>query len=220
MYLVDSFIPAMTYVVETIEKIGEDGELEYNRFRQRVIGLLTDNAIRVSEGGYAHADYDNALFAVSAFIDEKVMNSHWNHKDQWGAELLQRHYFNTTKAGVDFFSRLDALNPFSPIDRDIREVYYYCLALGFAGQYYRPGDKAHLAEILKANAEILCASINTDYLLNAQAEAAATDALPRPRMSFPRTPFLIGLPVLFLVGLFMFLRHGILSAVNDLLMII
>lgn len=220
MYLVDCFIPAIAYVVETLEGVTADSDLDYAGFRQRVLHMVREHASRKEAGGYSEADYNNGLFAVAAFLDERVMNSQWSQKALWGAELLQRHFFNTTRGGVEFFIHLDELNPYNPADRDVRETYFYCLALGFAGQYYRPGDKARLAEMIAANAEILCAGIKTDRLLEDTPREQAFAPIPKPRTTFPRTPFYLGVPVLLVVGLFMFFRHGILTAVNELLMAI
>lgn len=220
MILVDCFIPAMTHVIETLRAVNGSTELDYAAFRQKVLQLLRDNATYEQAVGYDEAHYQNALFAAVSFIDEQVMNSQWNQKSLWGAELLQRHFFNTTRGGVEFFARLDALNPYHPVDRDIREVYFYCLALGFAGQYYRPGDKAQLADMITANADILCAHIKTDHLLESSANSGKPTAIPAARVRIPRTPFYVGVPLLLMVCLFIAYRQGILTAVNDLLMAI
>ncbi len=220
MYLVDCFIPAITYVIETFEGLTPERDLDYSSFRQTVMHLLRDYESRKNEGAYSDEDFQNGLFAVAAFIDEQVMNSSWSQKSLWGAELLQRHFFNTTRGGVEFFSRLDALNPFNPVDRDIREVYFYCLALGFSGQYYRPGDKAHLAEMIASNADVLCAGIKTERLLENAGDSNEYAPIPKPQAPFPRTPFYVGVPILLLIGLFMFYRHGILAVVNNLLLAI
>lgn len=220
MYLVDCFIPAMTYVIETLDTVTPDRDLDYGSFRQQIIQLLREHEDRTKFSAYSEDDINNALFAVVTFIDEKVMNSQWRYKAQWGAELLQRHFFNTTRGGLDFFNRLDALNPYNPVERDVREVYFYCLALGFAGKYYRPGDRAQLTDLIAANADILCVGIKTETLLDATGPGQATEKLLPARRHMSRTPFYIGIPVLLLLGLFMFFRHGILSAVNELLMTI
>lgn len=220
MYLVDCFIPAITYASESLDALTPERDLDYGTFRNQVLQLLDAHEARKDIGAYGSDDIANALFAVAAFIDEKVMNSGWREKATWGAELLQRHYFNTTRGGVEFFTRLDTLNPYNPSERDVREVYFYCLALGFSGQYYRPGDRAQLADLLASNADILCAGIKTEPLL--AGNDAVANVLPTGRAAarVSRTPFYIGIPVLMLLGLFMFFRHGILSAVNELLMTI
>lgn len=220
MILVDCFIPAITHVVQTLDSVTADSELDYAGFRQRILQLVRDHALYKEAVGYQDEHYQNGLFAVASFLDERVMNSQWNQKGLWGAELLQRHFFNTTRGGVEFFTRLDALNPYHPVDRDVREVYYYCLALGFAGQYYRPGDKARLSDIIAANADILCASVKTDHLMDNIATRVSDSASPKPRTRLPRTPFYIGIPLIMLVSLFIVFRHGILAAVNELLMTI
>ncbi|CBL44795.1 Hypothetical protein HDN1F_12120 [gamma proteobacterium HdN1] len=237
MYLTDRFIPAIAHVIEALGTTSNSStnsstnssasskpnanveELEYTQFRAQTLQLLEDNAPLFTSTDICEEDYRNALFAVAAFIDEQVMNANWPEKKRWASETLQKRYFDTTRGGVEFFTRLDALNPFNPTDREIREVYYYCLALGFAGQYYQPGDKSRLAELIAANAEILCADIKVDHLLD---EHKATPFTPLPKHTpvVSLTPFYVGVPVLCVVALFLFFRHGILAAVNELLLAI
>lgn len=218
MYLIDCFIPAMTYAVETLQGVTENSELDCERFRQRLLQLISEHTKVGGAGTYRPEDYQNALFAVVAFLDEQVMSSAWSQRNRWAGALLQRELFGTTRGGVEFFQRLDALNPFSPVDRDIREVYYYCLALGFAGQYYRSGDKVHLAELIAANAEILCADIRNETLLETPGALQRRPPATLPVWQLPRTPFYVGLPLLLILSLFMYCRQGILDAVNALLL--
>lgn len=223
MYLVDCFIPAIAHALDTMEQVQAGKDVDYDQFRGQVLRLLRDHAGGRQTGPDGDPDYRDALFAVAAFLDELIMNSDWSHKPRWSGELLQRHFFNTTRAGVEFFQRLDRLNPYNPVERDVREVYFYCLALGFAGQYYRPGDKARLVEILEANAEILSASLNTRYLLEEPGESGepadeGQSEAPAFRQPVSRLPLYLGVPLLSLIGLFVYYRQGVLNAVSELLM--
>jgi type VI secretion system protein ImpK len=76
-----------------------------------------------------------AKFALAAFIDETIIGSSWEQKDAWLSEPLQIQMFDTFNAGEDFFSNLNILRQRSGSNKDILEIYYLCLSLGFKGKY-------------------------------------------------------------------------------------
>ena len=80
-----------------------------------------------------------AKYAVAAFLDEMVMNSRWPEKHRWASQMLQYELFGTQVAGVEFFDYLDTVRRKLPLNTDLLEVYYRCLALGFQGQYRLAG---------------------------------------------------------------------------------
>jgi type VI secretion system protein ImpK len=76
-----------------------------------------------------------AKYAVAAYIDEMIISSRWQHREQWGARPLQYDFFSEYVAGEGFFKRLDGIRRAFPMDPDLLEVYGLCLMLGFEGQY-------------------------------------------------------------------------------------
>ncbi|QQS36595.1 MAG: DotU family type IV/VI secretion system protein [Ignavibacteriales bacterium] len=74
-------------------------------------------------------------FALVAFLDETIISSSWNQKEQWLAEPLQIMMFDTFNAGEEFFTNLNQLRQRSSGNKDTLEIYYLCLALGFKGKY-------------------------------------------------------------------------------------
>jgi type VI secretion system protein ImpK len=63
-------------------------------------------------------------------IDETILETGWQQKNEWIKNSLQKQFFNTTSAGTQFFTRIEKLGS---EDKDILEVYDYCLASGFKG---------------------------------------------------------------------------------------
>ena len=51
-----------------------------------------------------------------------------------------------------FFKKLNSIGPHQ---RDVREVYYICLAMGFAGQYCNEGDDYLLEQLKTSNLKVL-----------------------------------------------------------------
>ena len=76
-----------------------------------------------------------AKFALVAFLDETIISSNWQRKDEWLTEPLQIKLFDTFNAGEEFFTNLHNLRQRSSSNKDVLEVYYLCLTLGFKGMY-------------------------------------------------------------------------------------
>jgi len=88
-------------------------------------------------------DMDNARFAVTAWLDEVVMDMDGVDAIEWSSELLQKRLYGTTQAGELFFSKLksnwDAV--------EVLEVYYACLCFGYKGKYGDGVNKEKLISI-------------------------------------------------------------------------
>ncbi|MBN1106428.1 MAG: DotU/TssL family secretion system protein [Deltaproteobacteria bacterium] len=98
--------------------------------------------------GFSEEDWMEALYPVCAWIDEAILCSEWPGGTQWEHHQLQRTYFHTTSAGTEFFTRLEGMGENA---QAVREVYAYCLAMGFRGRYYQDTDAAKLEEIRSRN---------------------------------------------------------------------
>ena len=102
------------------------------------------------EEEFSLADYDDARFAVVAWLDETMMKSAWNGKDEWKTALLQRKYYKTFAAGEEFFGKLERLEP---DQNEVREVYHLCLMAGFSGKYsaFEEDDPRTLHHVMSRN---------------------------------------------------------------------
>ncbi len=74
-------------------------------------------------------------FALIAFLDETIISSSWSRKDSWLSEPLQLKLFETFNAGEEFFDYLNKLRQRTSANKDVLEIYYLCLTLGFKGKY-------------------------------------------------------------------------------------
>jgi len=160
--------------------------------------------------GYASADIQSALFAVVAWIDEIAMTHPWAGAAEWRLAPLQRHYFSTTRAGSEFFERLDALPDEST---DVREVYALALLAGFSGRYsYRPAGElaGYRQNILSRVAEerAMAPLLSSEPLFPDAGELAKAPSR-RSRGNFPSfvTFLLIAIPVTCLAVLYIVLDH-------------
>jgi type VI secretion system protein ImpK len=89
-----------------------------------------------------------ARYAVAAFLDEMIMSVPSPHRDAWSARPLQYEFFREHVAGVEFFNRLETVRRTAPSNRDLLEIFYLCLVLGFEGQYKLQG-REKLKELIE-----------------------------------------------------------------------
>ena len=104
-----------------------------------LITLLDQAANRAREYQFAEGEIREALFAMVAWVDESAMSRNWPGAEAWRRSPIQRHYFSTSRAGVEFFQRLEALPEAA---QGAREVFGMALLSGFQGRYAtRPGGE-------------------------------------------------------------------------------
>ncbi len=75
-------------------------------------------------------------FALVAFLDETIISSSWSQKDSWLSEPLQLKLFNSFNAGEEFFDRLSKLRQKTSSNKDVLEIFFLCLTLGFKGKFH------------------------------------------------------------------------------------
>lgn len=148
MRLVDCFADILACTKQFLEQPSSD----YPAFRSRVAQMIGEAGAKGRQAGFSAEDCDAALFAVVAWLDEAVMSSGWSEVGRWQKEPLQASYFRTSKAGLEFFTRLDAL---APQQKQVREVYFHCLMLGFRGRYVYQTDRDVLATAQQKHLSLL-----------------------------------------------------------------
>ncbi|MEN6466457.1 MAG: DotU family type IV/VI secretion system protein [Syntrophaceae bacterium] len=152
--LSDAFMEIIAYTGDLLEKFktGNIGCEEVSRDYAELISLAED---LVQLRGFSPAQWRDSLFPVCALIDELLMCSAWQQKEEWQKYQLQLAFFDTTNAGEEFFRRLAALRAECPEGEggndSVREIYAFCLAMGFKGRYYGPQDSGRLRDIRDAN---------------------------------------------------------------------
>jgi type VI secretion system protein ImpK len=154
MRIVDCFVELMAFVAVTSRDM-QQAQYGYDQVRQNVLRLVSRSESLLNAGNFAPEDAESAKFAVFAWIDETLLSFPWQGRQQWQKEQLQRLYFGTTKAGEQFFDRLNGLGV---QQRDVREVYYLCLALGFSGRYLHEDDRFLLNQLRNSNLKLLFGS--------------------------------------------------------------
>ncbi|MDJ0816764.1 MAG: DotU family type IV/VI secretion system protein [Desulfobacterales bacterium] len=207
MRLTDCFIDIIAYVAYFNQRRGSQ-QLAYEQVQADILRLLSASQDLMTRENLDVEDYDQARFAVIAWVDDTIMNSRWSEKGRWQQEQLQRRFYQMADAGEVFFDRLNKLGPHQ---RDVREVYYLCLAMGFKGQYCHAGDDFLLDQLKSSNLKMLIGtSIGTPSIQKAELFPEAYPADADEGASYKigrRIPALtllgIGFPVVLFLGLFL-----------------
>jgi len=110
--------------------------------------LLTEALGAAQVAGQNDFDSQEALFAVVAWADEVLLAAPWSGAQEWARHLLQKRHFGVSNAGDAFFSHLEQLDP---QQIEVREVYIYCLSMGFAGRYGYDRNAKALADIKQSS---------------------------------------------------------------------
>jgi type VI secretion system protein ImpK len=163
MHISDTFVDVIAYVVYFL-KTSSKRQSAYDQVRARILQLLSESQARSVD--FAPEDYEQARFAICAWIDEAIMNSQWSDLSAWQREPLQLKFYQTSNAGEIFFDRLNTLGAHQ---NDVREVYYLCLAMGFKGRYGYAQDAFLLDQLKTSNLKVLTgASVGLPSLKKAE----------------------------------------------------
>lgn len=108
--------------------------------------LLRDALVHLtqvgSDAGVPSHILNESKYALTALIDEYILNSAWPGRLDWSNHLLQVELFSERMAGVHFFNKIEKLKQAADRNVDVLELYYACLVLGFQGQYrFEDGEK-------------------------------------------------------------------------------
>src|SRR4029078_12796290 len=97
-----------------------------------------------------------ARYALCTLLDETAASTPWGGSGGWGKQTLLTMFHNETWGGEKFFLLLSKLAQNPAGNRDLLELLYICLALGFQGRYRGlDNGKAQLESVRERLAAIL-----------------------------------------------------------------
>lgn len=90
----------------------------------------------------------NARYILCTVLDEAVLNTPWGHDSNWTQQSLLSLFHKEVSGGERFFQLLKTLAQNPAQNKQILQLMYLCLALGFEGRYrIVEGGKRKLADI-------------------------------------------------------------------------
>lgn len=178
-----------------------------NDLRPKIASMLTDFENRAERYRFSSKITQVAKFALAAFVDETVLSSNFNLKEEWEKNPLQLEYFGESLAGNKFFEKLAAMNKQIDVTADAVEIYYVCMLLGFKGRY-GVYEKEKLLTIMQETANALVKAgkirpveLSPHWLADDQPEPPK----PRKMPTWAKISALGGLGFAFIIYLVMFL---------------
>ncbi len=210
MRIVDCFMELLAYVAY-FQKTVNMRQPAFDQVRADIDRLASQADAYLQSKAIPKEDGDHAKFAIFSWIDEVILGSAWNQKEQWQRQQLQRTHFQTTDAGELFFERLNTLGPHQ---NNVREVYYLCLAMGFSGRYIHEGDDFLLEQLKTSNLKVLTGSsvglpaLDKGVLFAEAYPRHSTQLKPQRRKRSLSPIILVGIasPVVLYVALFLIYR--------------
>jgi len=154
MRMIDCFMELIAYVSLKGKDLPSE-QVSFEEVRHNVLRLMSESESCLAANGFSAEDSDLAKFALCAWVDETLLSMQWPGRSQWQKEQLQRLFYKTTRAGEEFFERLNGLGVHQ---RDVREIYYLCLGLGFSGKYIHDEDRFLLDKLRGSNLKLLFGS--------------------------------------------------------------
>ncbi|MFQ6247198.1 DotU family type IV/VI secretion system protein [Yersinia enterocolitica] len=137
MKLLDCYMPVFILITDI-----EANHKEYDCFqytRNKFILAIEQAVYRSENINVTDRERNDAFYAVTVLIDEKILCSSLNFRDEWRDSLLQYKYFSSSVGGEKFFEKLDELDK---NNSEVIGVFLCCLLLGFKGKYTEDDQSA------------------------------------------------------------------------------
>ena len=120
----------------------------YDEVYQQIHRMFTNSAELAIDLGIDTRKYDRARYAVCAWSDEMLSTMSWSHNRRWLNHTLQNEIYDSLNPNTEFYTRLSALKA---DDSAVRQIFLYCLYLGYRGQYLLESDKPLLSQLTFAH---------------------------------------------------------------------
>jgi len=78
----------------------------------------------------------SARYVLCTVLDEAVLNTPWGHNSSWTQQSLLSLFHSEVSGGERFFHLLKALAQNPAQNRNLLELMYICIGLGFKGRYH------------------------------------------------------------------------------------
>ena len=103
--------------------------------REQLAGAIRAFETRAKASGVASEKVIAARYALCTLLDETAASTPWGGQGSWAKHSLLVLFHNEAWGGEKFFQLLSKLAENPAGNRDLLELMYACLALGFEGRY-------------------------------------------------------------------------------------
>ena len=118
-----------------------------------ILQLFNEQEIKIRQNPSLSLAYNQVKYALVVFTDEMILNSDWEHRNDWYQSLLEARFFGTNVGGDRFFELCEDLTMDTP---EVAAIYYHCLTMGLKGRYEAGAEELQLVkrELLKKNPKL------------------------------------------------------------------
>lgn len=134
--LVNAFSPLLEFAPELENALPPENP---EALRTRLLDELVRCRDATMAQGSSLERADQAAWLVAALLDDLALNTPWGGASAWPRQPLVVMLRGDVDAGAQFFARLEDLERHPNRDREMLELQYHCMALGFRGKYRVPG---------------------------------------------------------------------------------
>tara|TARA_Y100001960_G_scaffold81868_1_gene87383 strand:+ start:355 stop:1554 length:1200 start_codon:yes stop_codon:yes gene_type:complete len=155
-------------------------------FRTGIKSLLTDLKYKVAKLDYPPSVADKTCFLFAVMLDEQILHSDWGEESGWENQTLVSELFGIKNGGEQFYLVAERALLQPVLLRDLLELIYIMIKLGFRGRY-RVEGKELLGILLQRIEEAVFAQ-------DTQSTEENAHAIPRPhaaqikKVSRPQRP--------------------------------
>ncbi|HVG04953.1 MAG TPA: DotU family type VI secretion system protein [Burkholderiaceae bacterium] len=103
--------------------------------RDQLVAALRNFEEQARAHGVESHKIRGATYALATLLDETIASTPWGSSGAWAQQTLLVLFHNESWGGEKFFQLLARLAENVPANRDLLELLYACLALGFEGRY-------------------------------------------------------------------------------------
>jgi len=103
--------------------------------RDRAVAELRRFEATARDGGVPIDQLRPAHYALCAALDDVVLATPWGAQGSWGTRSLVSTFHQQVRSGEGFFAVLKQVTQAPAANLPVLELMYFCLSLGFQGQY-------------------------------------------------------------------------------------
>lgn len=130
--LVSAAAPTLSLLVNLRNTPSMDDPLG---LRTKVEGELSRFMSQAQAGGIAPETVNSASYCLCTAVDEVVLSTPWGARSPWREQSLLKLRHGDAWGGEKFFAVLERALAAPASNRDLLELLYLCLVLGFEGKY-------------------------------------------------------------------------------------
>lgn len=103
--------------------------------KEKIINEIKQFQTSAQAQGIDSQTITSTRYILCTALDEAVLNTPWGHSSSWTKQSLLSLFHNEVSGGERFFQLLKSLAQNPGKNRNLLEVMYLCLGLGFKGRY-------------------------------------------------------------------------------------